>query len=179
MSEGWNIAVLGATGAVGEALLETLAERQFPVGEIFALARNDSAGEHLRFGGKSVIVKDAAEFDWTQAQLAFFAAGVEASAAYVEEATNAGCLVIDLSGLFALEPDVPLVVPDVNPFVLGDYRNRNLIAVPNSLTSQLLTALKPLIDQGGLSRISVTNLLSASGQGKKRWMRWRVRALSC
>ncbi|MCS5932845.1 aspartate-semialdehyde dehydrogenase [Klebsiella pneumoniae subsp. pneumoniae] len=167
MSEGWNIAVLGATGAVGEALLETLAERQFPVGEIFALARNDSAGEHLRFGGKSVIVKDAAEFDWTQAQLAFFAAGVEASAAYVEEATNAGCLVIDLSGLFALEPDVPLVVPDVNPFVLGDYRNRNLIAVPNSLTSQLLTALKPLIDQGGLSRISVTNLLSASGQGEK------------
>ncbi len=78
MSEGWNIAVLGATGAVGEALLETLAERQFPVGEIFALARNDSAGEHLRFGGKSVIVKDAAEFDWAQAQLAFFAAGVEA-----------------------------------------------------------------------------------------------------
>jgi aspartate-semialdehyde dehydrogenase len=95
-----------------------------------------------------VIVKDAAEFDWTQAQLAFFAAGVEASAAYIEDATNAGCLVIDLSGLFALEPDVPLVVPDVNPFVLGDYRNRNLIAVPNSLTSQLLTALKPLIDQG-------------------------------
>ncbi len=76
MSEGWNIAILGATGAVGEALLETLAERQFPVGEIYALARADSAGEHLRFGGKSVMrVQDAAEFDWTQAQLAFFAAG--------------------------------------------------------------------------------------------------------
>ena len=90
MSEGWNIAVLGATGAVGEALLETLAERQFPVGEIFALARNDSAGEHLRFGGKSVIVKDAAEFDWTQAQLAFFAAGVEASAAYVDQRRVSG-----------------------------------------------------------------------------------------
>jgi aspartate-semialdehyde dehydrogenase len=71
MSEGWNIAVLGATGAVGEALLETLAERQFPVGDIYALARNESAGEHLRFNGKSVIVQDAAEFDWTQAQLAF------------------------------------------------------------------------------------------------------------
>ncbi|WMJ65661.1 aspartate-semialdehyde dehydrogenase [Klebsiella variicola] len=151
MSEGWNIAVLGATGAVGEALLETLAERQFPVGEIFALARNESAGEHLRFGGKSVIVKDAAEFDWTQAQLAFFAAGVEASAAYIEDATNAGCLVIDLSGLFALEPDVPLVVPDVNPFVLGDYRNRNLIAVPNSLTSQLLTALSRLSTRGTIA----------------------------
>ena len=152
---------------MGEALLETLAERQFSVGEIFALARTESAGEYLRFAGKSVMVQDAAQFDWTQAQLAFFAAGVEASAAYAEEATNAGCLVIDLSGLFALEPDVPLVVPDVNPFVLADYRNRNIIAVPNSLTSQLLTALKPLIDDGGLSRITVTSLLSASARGKK------------
>lgn len=167
MSEGWNIAVLGATGAVGEALLETLAERQFPVGEIYALARHESAGEHLRFGGKSVIVQDAADFDWTQAQLAFFVAGAEASAAWVEEATNAGCLVIDSSGLFALEPDVPLVVPDVNPYVLADYRNRNVIAVADSLTYQLLAALKPLIDQGGLSRIAVTSILSASAQGKK------------
>lgn len=167
MSEGWNIAILGATGTVGEALLETLAERQFPVGEIFALARAESAGEHLRFAGKSVRVQDAAEFDWTQAQMAFFVAGAQASADYVEEATNSGCLVIDTSGLFALEPDVPLVVPEVNPFVLADYRNRNLIAVPDSLTSQLLTALKPLIDDGGLSRIAVTSLLSASAHGKK------------
>lgn len=167
MSEGWNIAVLGATGAVGEALLETLAERQFPVGEIYALARHESAGEHLRFGGKSVIVQDAADFDWTQAQLAFFVAGAEASAAWVDDATNAGCLVIDSSGRFALEPDVPLVVPEVNPYVLADYRNRNVIAVADSLTSQLLAALKPLIDQGGLSRIAVTSMLSASAQGKK------------
>ncbi|EAB3867460.1 aspartate-semialdehyde dehydrogenase [Salmonella enterica] len=167
MSEGWNIAILGATGAVGEALLETLAERQFPVGEIYALARHESAGEHLRFGGKSVIVQDAADFDWTQAQLAFFVAGAEASAALIDDATNAGCLVIDSSGLFALEPDVPLVVPEVNPYVLADYRNRNVIAVADSLTSQLLAALKPLIDQGGLSRIAVTSMLSASAQGKK------------
>lgn len=167
MPEGWNIAILGATGAVGEALLETLAERQFPVGEIYALARNESAGEHLRFGGKTIIVQDVVDFDWTQAQLAFFVAGKEATASWVEEATNAGCLVIDSSGLFALEPDVPLVVPEVNPFVLTDYRNRNVIAVPDSLTSQLLAALKPLIDQGGLSRISVTSLISASAQGKK------------
>ncbi|EGR6497462.1 aspartate-semialdehyde dehydrogenase [Salmonella enterica] len=167
MSEGWNIAILGATGAVGEALLETLAERQFPVGEIYALARHESAGEHLRFGGKSVIVQDAADFDWTQAQLAFFVAGAEASAAWIDDATNAGCLVIDSSGLFALEPDVPLVVPEVNPYVLADYRNRNVIAVAGSLTSQLLAALKPLIDQGGLSRIAVTSMLSASAQGKK------------
>ncbi|HCB4957102.1 aspartate-semialdehyde dehydrogenase [Salmonella enterica] len=167
MSEGWNIAILGATGAVGEALLETLAERQFPVGEIYALARHESAGEHLRFGGKSVIVQDVADFDWTQAQLAFFVAGAEASAAWIDDATNAGCLVIDSSGLFALEPDVPLVVPEVNPYVLADYRNRNVIAVADSLTSQLLAALKPLIDQGGLSRIAVTSMLSASAQGKK------------
>ncbi|CHR25364.1 semialdehyde dehydrogenase [Salmonella enterica subsp. enterica serovar Typhi] len=167
MSGGWNIAILGATGAVGEALLETLAERQFPVGEIYALARHESAGEHLRFGGKSVIVQDAADFDWTQAQLAFFVAGAEASAAWIDDATNAGCLVIDSSGLFALEPDVPLVVPEVNPYVLADYRNRNVIAVADSLTSQLLAALKPLIDQGGLSRIAVTSMLSASAQGKK------------
>ncbi|EAW0781383.1 aspartate-semialdehyde dehydrogenase [Salmonella enterica] len=167
MSEGWNIAILGATGAVGEALLETLAERQFPVGEIYALARHESAGEHLRFGGKSVIVQDAADFDWTQAQLAFFVAGAEASAAWIDDATNAGCLVIDSSGLFALELDVPLVVPEVNPYVLADYRNRNVIAVADSLTSQLLAALKPLIDQGGLSRIAVTSMLSASAQGKK------------
>ncbi|EJH2763635.1 aspartate-semialdehyde dehydrogenase [Salmonella enterica] len=167
MSEGWNIAILCATGAVGEALLETLAERQFPVGEIYALARHESAGEHLRFGGKSVIVQDAADFDWTQAQLAFFVAGAEASAAWIDDATNAGCLVIDSSGLFALEPDVPLVVPEVNPYVLADYRNRNVIAVADSLTSQLLAALKPLIDQGGLSRIAVTSMLSASAQGKK------------
>ncbi|EME8498062.1 aspartate-semialdehyde dehydrogenase [Salmonella enterica] len=167
MSEGWNIAILGATGAVGEALLETLAERQFPVGEIYALARHESAGEHLRFGSKSVIVQDAADFDWTQAQLAFFVAGAEASAAWIDDATNAGCLVIDSSGLFALEPDVPLVVPEVNPYILADYRNRNVIAVADSLTSQLLAALKPLIDQGGLSRIAVTSMLSASAQGKK------------
>ncbi|MGC7976527.1 aspartate-semialdehyde dehydrogenase [Salmonella enterica] len=144
-----------------------MAERQFPVGEIYALARHESAGEHLRFGGKSVIVQDAADFDWTQAQLAFFVAGAEASAAWIDDATNAGCLVIDSSGLFALEPDVPLVVPEVNPYVLADYRNRNVIAVADSLTSQLLAALKPLIDQGGLSRIAVTSMLSASAQGKK------------
>ena len=167
MSEGWNIAILGATGAVGEALLETLAERQFPVGELYALARAESAGESLRFAGKTVRVEDAEEFDWTQVQLAFFVAGPEASARYAEEAAGSGCLVIDASGLFALEPDVPLVVPEVNPFVLADYRNRNIVAVADSLTSQLLTALKPLIDEGGLSRISVTSLLSASGQGKK------------
>jgi aspartate-semialdehyde dehydrogenase len=166
MSDGWNIALLGATGAVGNALLELLEERQFPVGELFPLASDRSAGETLRFNGKSVMVQDAAQFDWSQAQLAFFVAGAEASARYADEAANAGCLVIDSSGLFALEPDVPLVVPGVNPQVLADYRNRNIVALADSLTSQLLTAIKPLTEQAGLSRLHVTSLISASAHGK-------------
>ena len=166
MSDGWNIALLGATGATGNAVLELLAERQFPVGEIHLLASENSAGETLRFAGRSVRVQDAAEFDWTQAQLAFFTAGREASARYAEEAASQGCLVIDSSDLFALEPDVPLVVPDVNPQVLADYRNRNIISVADNLVSQLLTAIKPLVDAAGLSRLQVTNLISVSSYGK-------------
>ena len=166
MSDGWNIALLGATGAVGNALLELLAERQFPVGELYLLASENSAGENIRFDGKTVQVTDAAEFDWSQAQLAFFVAGRDATARYAEEAANAGCLVIDSSDLFALDPDVPLVVADVNPQVLADYRNRNIISVADSLTSQLLCAIKPLVEQAGLSRLQVTNLLSVSASGK-------------
>ncbi|HDL8016601.1 TPA: aspartate-semialdehyde dehydrogenase, partial [Yersinia enterocolitica] len=120
MSDGWNIALLGATGAVGEALLELLNERQFPVGELYPLASERSAGATVRFNGKSVLVENAAEFDWSQAQLAFFVAGREAAQQYAEEAANAGCLVIDSSGLFAMEQDVPLVVPSVNPQVLAE-----------------------------------------------------------
>ncbi len=166
MSDGWNIALLGATGAVGNALLELLAERQFPVGELYLLASENSAGENIRFDGKTVQVTDAAEFDWSQAQLAFFVAGRDATARYAEDAANAGCLVIDSSDLFALDPDVPLVVADVNPQVLADYRNRNIISVADSLTSQLLCAIKPLVEQAGLSRLQVTNLLSVSASGK-------------
>lgn len=166
MSDGWNIALLGATGAVGNALLELLAERQFPVGELYLLASENSAGENIRFDGKTVQVTDAAEFEWSQAQLAFFVAGRDTTARYAEEAANAGCLVIDSSDLFALDPDVPLVVADVNPQVLADYRNRNIISVADSLTSQLLCAIKPLVEQAGLSRLQVTNLLSVSASGK-------------
>ena len=166
MSDGWNIALLGATGAVGEALLELLQERQFPVGELYPLASERGAGATVRFNGKSVLVQKAEEFDWSQAQLAFFVAGTEASARYAEEAGNMGCLVIDTSGLFALEPDVPLVVPGVNPQVLADYRNRNIVAVADSMVSQLLTAIKPLTEQAGLSRLHVTTLMSVSARGK-------------
>ncbi len=166
MSDGWNIALLGATGAVGNAVLELLAERQFPVGELYLLASENSAGESVRFDGRSLRVQDAAEFDWAQAQLAVFTAGREASARYAEEAASQGCLVIDSSDLFALEPDVPLVVPDVNPQVLADYRNRNIITVADALVSQLLSAIKPLVDTAGLGRLQVTNLVSVSSHGK-------------
>ncbi|MDR0806915.1 MAG: aspartate-semialdehyde dehydrogenase [Enterobacteriaceae bacterium] len=166
MTDGWQIAVLGATGAVGSALLELLQERNFPVGELYLLASERTAGETLRFNGKSTIVQNAAEFDWSQAQLAFFVAGAEASARYADDAANNGCLVIDNSGLFSLEPDVPLVVPDVNNHALAEYRNRNIVAVADSLTCQLLTAIQPLSEAAGLSRLQVTAMLSASAHGK-------------
>ncbi|MBU2673821.1 aspartate-semialdehyde dehydrogenase [Hafnia paralvei] len=166
MTDGWNIALLGATGAVGSALLEQLAEREFPVGELFPLASERSAGESIRFNGKQILVENAAEFDWSQVQLAFFVAGREASLRYAEEAGNAGCLVIDSSDAFAMEHDVPLVVPSVNPQALSEYRNRNLVVVADSLVSQLLTAIRPLTDEAGLARIHVTSLLSASAYGK-------------
>lgn len=165
MSDGWNIALLGATGATGKALLALLAERQFPVGQLFLLASERNAGETLRFSGSTVVVHDAAKFDWSQAQLAFFVAGHEASARYAEEAASAGCLVIDSSDRFALEADVPLVVPGVNSQVLADYRNRNIISVAESLTSQLLCAVKPLADQVGLRRLQVTTMLPVSACG--------------
>lgn len=166
MSDGWNIALLGATGAVGTALLELLQEREFPVGELYLLASDRGAGETLRFGGKSVMVTDAAEFDWSQAQLAFFVAGEGASALYAEPAAAAGCVVIDSSGLFALAPDVPLVAPGVNDAMLADYRNRSLVAVADSLTCQLLLAVRPLSDLAGITRLHVSNLLSVSAHGK-------------
>ncbi|TPG63386.1 aspartate-semialdehyde dehydrogenase [Ewingella americana] len=166
MSDGWNIALLGATGAVGDALLDLLAERQFPVGELFPLASERSAGQTIRYNGKSLRVQNAAEFDWSQVQLAFFVAGAEASAQFADEAANQGCLVIDSSGLFAMEHDIPLVVPGVNPDSLAHYRNRNIVAVADSLTSQLLTAIKPLTEQAGLARLHVTSLLSVSALGK-------------
>ncbi|CAQ83542.1 MULTISPECIES: aspartate-semialdehyde dehydrogenase [Photorhabdus] len=166
MSEGWNIALLGATGAVGEAILALLQERQFPVGELYPLASERSAGENLRFNGKNLIVRDAADFDWSQVQLAFFVAGTEATAQYAEKAVQEGCLVIDSSGLFAMEPDVPLVVPGVNPHALADYRNRNIIALADSMTSQVLTAIKPLVDTAGIARLHLTNLFSVSVHGK-------------
>ncbi|OZI14290.1 aspartate-semialdehyde dehydrogenase [Sodalis-like symbiont of Philaenus spumarius] len=165
MSDGWNIALLGATGAVGTALLEIMQERQFPFGELFLLSSARNAGETVWVNGQSLQVSEAAQFDWSQAQLVFFVAGVQTSALYAAEAA-AVCLVVDVSGLFALEPDGPLVVPGVNDDVLADYRDRNMVAVADALTSQILLAVKPLTDLAGLAHLHVRNLLSASSHGK-------------
>ncbi|MBN6361807.1 MULTISPECIES: aspartate-semialdehyde dehydrogenase [Providencia] len=166
MTEGWNIAVLGATGAVGEAIISLLQEREFPVGELYLLASERSAGESVRFNGKSIQVENVADFDWSQAQIAFFAANEGVSREYADLAAQEGCIVIDTSGVFAQEPDVPLIVPNVNPQVLADYRNRNIISLADSSVSQLLTAIKPLVDAAGLGRITLTNMLSVSSYGK-------------
>ncbi|MGU0160340.1 hypothetical protein ACVXHB_07310 [Escherichia coli] len=146
MSEGWNIAVLGATGAVGEALLETLAERQFQLGKflhwhVTKAQANNCALVVRQSPCRMPLNSTGRRRSW------HFCRRQRSYRCRVEEADQLGFLVIDSSGLFALEPDVPLVVPEVNPFVLTDYRNRNVIAVPDSLTSQLLAALKPLINR--------------------------------
>lgn len=167
MTKGWNIAVLGATGAVGEALLALLEERQFPINELFLLASERSVGETIRFNGKSYLVEKAEEFDWNCAQLAFFVAGWEASVRYAETAAAAGCVVIDSSSIFAMEADIPLIVPDVNPTALMEYRNRNIIAIASCAVSQLVTSLKPLSDVAGLSHLHVINMVSASTYGKE------------
>lgn len=166
MSDGWNIALLGATGAVGNAVLELLEQRQFPVNNIYLLASKNSVGKSMRFNAHSLYVQDAAKFDWALAQLAFFTAGRDVVAHYAEEAASKGCLVIESSDLFALEPDVPLVVPNVNPQVLTHYRNRNIITIADSLVSQLLSAIKPIVDIAGLDCLQVTNLISVSSHGK-------------
>ena len=166
MTEGWNIAILGATGTVGEAIISLLQEREFPVGELYLLASERSAGEVVRFNGKSYSVENAVNFDWSQVQIAFFVASEAASLQYAELAAQDGCIVIDSSGVFAQDPDVPLVVPSVNPHVLADYRNRNIISLADSFVSQLLTATKPLIDAAGIGRITLTNMLSVSAYGK-------------
>ncbi|MBT0726727.1 aspartate-semialdehyde dehydrogenase [Rosenbergiella australiborealis] len=166
MSQGWNIAILGATGAVGRALLECLEQRQFSVGELCLLATEESAGESIRFSGKNYQVKDALHYDWSESQLAFFVAGQEASAQYAELAAEAGCIVIDSSGLFALAHDVPLAVVGVNDSTLAEYRNRNIIAVADSQVSQLMNAIAPLNEAAGVQSIQLTELLSVSAQGK-------------
>ncbi|MEG3766846.1 aspartate-semialdehyde dehydrogenase [Alteromonas sp. 14N.309.X.WAT.G.H12] len=167
MSQAFDIAVLGATGLVGQAILELLEERKFPVGNLYPLASERSAGSTVTFKGEDIEVLNADDFDWSQVQFGFFSAGGSVSAHYAPLAAESGCVVIDNTSHFRYEPDIPLVVPEVNAHALVDFRNRNIIANPNCSTIQMVLALHPIHQAGGIERINVCTYQSVSGAGKK------------
>ena len=160
-----TVAVVGATGAVGEALLEILEERGFPVGRLHLLASERSAGKRYRFRGESVTVRRLDEFDFEQVQIGLFSAGGAVSAEFAPRAAAAGCIVIDNTSHFRYDDDVPLIVPEVNPHRLAEFRNRNIIANPNCSTIQMVVALKPIHDAVGIERINVATYQAVSGAG--------------
>ena len=161
-----NVAIVGATGAVGEAMLEILEERKLPVGELSLLASARSAGTRLQFNGQSVKVEDLATFDFSNTQIALFSAGGSISAEYAPKAAAAGCVVIDNTSYFRRDPNIPLVVPEVNADKIADYEGTNIIANPNCSTIGMLVALKPIYDEVGISRINVATYQAVSGAGK-------------
>ena len=167
MSREVNVAGVGATGAVGEAMIEILEQRNFPVKQLFALASSRSAGKTIRFKGQNVKVTDLAEFDFSQVEIGLFSAGGDISAQYAPIAAAAGCIVIDNTSHFRRDEDIPLVVPEVNPGAIADYKNRGIIANPNCSTIQMLVALKPIYDAVGITRINVCTYQAVSGTGKE------------
>lgn len=167
MARAFNVAVLGATGLVGQQMMDILAERDFPVARLFPLASSRSAGATVSFKGEDLMVEDAENFDWSQVELGFFSAGGSISKIYAPRAAEAGCVVIDNTSEFRYEPDIPLVVPEVNAHALADFRNRNIIANPNCSTIQMMVALKPIHDAVGIERINVATYQSVSGAGKE------------
>ena len=162
----FDIAIVGATGAVGETLLEVLEERDFPVGKLYLLASERSAGSTKKFKGKSVRVTNLADFDFSQAHIGLFSAGGSISAEYAPIAAAAGCVVVDNTSHFRYDDDKPLVVPEVNEAAIADYRETNIIANPNCSTIQMLVALKPIHDAVGIERINVATYQAVSGTGK-------------
>ncbi len=166
MSQKFNVAILGATGAVGETLLEVLKERDFPVGDLHLLASERSKGKSYRFNGKSIEVQNVEEFDWSQVHIALFSAGGELSARWAPIAADEGVVVIDNTSQFRYDYDIPLVVPEVNPEAIAEFRNLNIIANPNCSTIQMLVALKPIHDEVGIERINVSTYQSVAGAGK-------------
>lgn len=167
MSKQWRVAVLGATGLVGETMIKVLEERKFPVSELLPLASNRSLGRSVEFRGKDVPVIDVETFDFSRADIGLFSAGGEVSRIYAPKAAAAGCVVIDNTSEFRYDDDIPLVVPEVNPGAIADFRKRGIIANPNCSTIQMLVALKPLHDAAGIERINVATYQSVSGAGKE------------
>ncbi len=166
MAQKFDVCILGATGLVGKTIMEILEERDFPINKLYPLASARSAGEFIEFNGESIEVLDADNFDWSQAQIGFFSAGGATSAKYAPIAGEAGCIVIDNTSEFRYDDDIPLVIPEVNPQALSEYRNRNIIANPNCSTIQMLVALKPIYDAVGINRVNVCTYQSVSGGGK-------------
>ena len=166
MTKLYDIAVVGATGAVGETILKVLEERKFPVGKLYPLASSRSAGKKIQFNGKWIKVLDLEKFDFSQAQIGLFSPGASVSKIYAPKAAEAGCVVIDNTSQFRYDDDIPLVVPEVNPDAVAGYKNRGIIANPNCSTIQMLVALKPIYDAVGIKRINVATYQAVSGTGK-------------
>jgi aspartate-semialdehyde dehydrogenase len=162
----FDVAVVGATGAVGEAMLEILHQRNFPVGKVYAVASARSAGSTVNFGNKALIVEDLAEFDFSKVQVGLFSPGASVSKEYAPKAAAAGCVVVDNTSEFRYQDDIPLVVPEVNPEAIADYKNHGIIANPNCSTIQMMVALKPIYDAVGIERINVCTYQAVSGTGK-------------
>jgi len=167
MSKTYDVAVVGATGAVGETILSILEQRDFPINNLYPLASANSAGKKVFCQGKSWTVQDLDTFDFSQAQVGLFSAGGNISEKYAPIAAAAGCVVIDNTAHFRRDEDIPLVVPEVNPHAIALYTQRNIIANPNCSTIQMLVALKPIYDAVGIERINVATYQAVSGSGKE------------
>ncbi len=166
MTKKYDIAILGATGMVGESMLTILAERNFPVNKVYALASEKSEGQTVLFGKKNLEVLDVAKFDFSQVQIGLFSAGASTSAKYAPIAAAAGCVVIDNTSQFRNDEDIPLVIPEINANRIADYKKRNIIANPNCSTIQMLVALKPIYDVAGIKKITVATYQSVAGTGR-------------
>jgi len=164
---GYRVVVAGATGNVGREMLNILAERQFPVDELAVLASRRSLGTEVSFGDRTLKTKDLDTFDFTGWDMALFAIGSDATKTYAPKAAKAGCVVIDNSSLYRYDPDVPLIVPEVNPDAVMGYAKKNIIANPNCSTAQMVVALKPLHDRATIKRVVVSTYQSVSGAGKE------------
>ncbi len=166
---GYRVVVAGATGNVGREMLNILAEREFPLDDLAVVASSRSTGDEVDFGDtdRKLKVQNIEHFDWTGWDMALFAIGSDATAIYAPRAAAAGCVVIDNSSLYRMDPDVPLIVPEVNPDAIDGYKARNIIANPNCSTAQLVVALKPLHDAAKITRVVVSTYQSVSGAGKE------------
>lgn len=161
----YDVAVLGATGAVGKTMLEVLAQREFPINNIYALSSERSAGSTVEFGRRELIAQNVDEFDWSQVQIGLFSAGGSVSEKWAPVAAEHGVVVIDNTSQFRYDDEIPLVVPEVNADALYGFRKRNIIANPNCSTIQMLVALKPIYDAVGIERINVATYQAVSGSG--------------